>query len=1094
MPHRLSILLLGFALLASPALASDSSHRPPPQRTGSPEAVLHSTSGPAGFKTAGPDTFCLYGGPGSTQGKFSDSTGVIALTPAQLAAEGYVEVDVSDQPTLWQRSTFNAANLNSNGPGNHAMWAGKTAAQEPGWVSAPGYGNSWNAVLEFRGTMANPAVGQIVTLDFWFNYDTEPGYDFFAVEYDSAGAVVPLYAVAGSNKNGSNVFVAPGVQYGTLTTGSIVYTGNDYAGGNTEIVLRMLATSDGAWSDEDGLWATDGGHSQVDDITVTWDDGNKTTIVDFEDFEGTPPYLWQPQKAPFAGYFGKVLSLVTDLDPCVENVTPVYGFIDDGTPPSNPSYVGTGTGGTTSINWSYGAAGGWVVNYNGGVSLGLIDLANELLSPEIDWDLPGTDDDDPAVAGAVLRFDVWRHLPLLNGMYWGWSVRGRDGNTGVWGPWGDRSFVYYGANPRWVNFQGAVGDLLPSNRDRVQARLELNDLAQLFAFPGNDATPSPFYDNLTFLKYRVAGPSIVARTIDLFQDSFPQSGDNDPTTQVSRDAMDIRLDMARDISTGVLNTPGDSIIVDVTPAIPGTTIAAADIQLRWQLRPNPNFEPPIRGNLLAYPGVVALPNGNFEGSEPAQPATTASGVPVQDRYFFDLPDQDFFYPGDVLHYYIQATDSGGNVTTLPADLTDFDIPGPGGSKTGGKAGDECVLFTFYSMYKYSPFRVEGKPSIWVSFISPEAEDSGKRAATYIQPEILVVNDSGSPLTTQAFYQSMEELGLGDYANVDIYRVQGPSSGVSNGIGSSGAHGATAGQLAGYSCLVYLGGRQSGFLLSDGTNTGFHDKGDDLGVLTAWHNQAADRLTVHFGDNLPTFLDGGAAGATYLATILGVSVNDGDVRDEIGGLSSPLVSPTGAVPGFSTSFVAYGGCPAPRDFDSIAPSGGALESHDWQTGPSSAAAGVVWDRLSGANRKVDITFPFGFDAIQSAGSVPGGITARSAVLQEALDLSGVHGPEVIPTDAPGVPLEFRIGRAFPNPFNPATSIRLSVPRPGHVRVDVYNLRGERVRTLWNAELATGSHTLDWDGRDARGGAVASGVYLVRVEGFDTIDLQKVVLLK
>ena len=60
-----------------------------------------------------------------------------------------------------------------------------------------------------------------------------------------------------------------------------------------------------------------------------------------------------------------------------------------------------------------------------GVSFGG-DLDNEVWSPEIEWDLPGTEDDGVDVAGAFFRMSTWRHLPLGNGMFFQWAVRGRS--------------------------------------------------------------------------------------------------------------------------------------------------------------------------------------------------------------------------------------------------------------------------------------------------------------------------------------------------------------------------------------------------------------------------------------------------------------------------------------------------------------------------------------------------------------------------------------------------------------------------------------------------------------------------------------------
>jgi pullulanase len=88
-------------------------------------------------------------------------------------------------------------------------------------------------------------------------------------------------------------------------------------------------------------------------------------------------------------------------------------------------------------------------------------------------------------------------------------------------------------------------------------------------------------------------------------------------------------------------------------------------------------------------------------------------------------------------------------------------------------------------------------------------------------------------------------------------------------------------------------------------------------------------------------------------------------------------------------------------------------------------------------------------------------------------------------APGqpVPVATRLLGNAPNPFNPSTNIRfaLSPADAGQpVKLRVYDVRGKLVRTLVDGPLASGEHTVTWDGRDARGRTAASGVYLYRLE--------------
>ena len=1030
---------------------------------GADNVITSSTSNAAlRYKeTAGPDTFALYGGPGSVEGKFQDALGV---TPDR---QNWAGVDLTDNPVFWQISTFNAENLNNNGAGNNAYWCGRDVGQVAGWASAPGYGNGWNDILLYESDpVADPSVGQTVSLDFFFNHDTEPGYDFFNVEYDSAGTWTSVLAIDGSNKDGSNVFQAPGVQFSTAATGAIIYAGNDYSD-DGRIKLRLRVSSDGAWSDEDGLWPTDAGAAQVDDISVTSSLGTFT-----EDFEGTAPFLFNPDKSPFAGDFSDTYARLDDLDPCRDNNTPVIGFIDYGQdPPNGPGLDGSAnTGGSLSGNWDYGIPGSWVTNYTGGLSFGAVALTNEIWSPEIDWDwdgTPGTIDNDPAVSGAFIRFTTWTHLPLANGLFYVWHVRSTQDGTN-WTSWEDRNFVYYGGGvPAWGNVVADVTDLLLNNPTQVQMALGVTDLADVFGFPGTDATPSPVFDNAAFYKYRIGGASFATRNIDLANDGFPVNGSIDVSTQASRDALDIPFDMARDINTNdLINTAGDSIIVDVTAVIPGTTVS--DIRMKWALRKNPLFEDAIRSAPARAKdeNVVAGAAAIWTGEVVADTSTTSAGAVIENRFFTDLPDVDFLYPGDQLHYFIEATDSDGRVTTLPGNTTGF------GTWDANGVSEYSRTFT-----------VRGLPSI--------TDTAGS------QPTKLVYNDYGRRGGENDFLSMMGQLGFTEGTDYDTYTVQGPTSGVSNGIGSAGAHGATPDQLAGYDTIIHLTGNLSTFLLSNGTAVGNNDKGNDIGTLEGWKALPGQRNTVYFGDYIASGNSADSAeGATYVQTTMGVTLNDADVRDEIDNQTAPKV--TGLLPDFDTDFVAFGGCLGINQFDSISPQANAVAGHAFLS-PGGAqyadpVASVVYDRQDGAgDRKVDITFPYGlifvYSDVNSAGT---GLSARTELMSDIFTYLGVPASGGNVTSAPQArKADLSI---VPNPFNPKTTVKFALPARGEASVKVYNLRGELVRTLHSGVLDAGEHPFVWNGTDNDGRQVSSGVYLVNAvtQGFNAT--KKAVLVK
>jgi len=94
----------------------------------------------------------------------------------------------------------------------------------------------------------------------------------------------------------------------------------------------------------------------------------------------------------------------------------------------------------------------------------------------------------------------------------------------------------------------------------------------------------------------------------------------------------------------------------------------------------------------------------------------------------------------------------------------------------------------------------------------------------------------------------------------------------------------------------------------------------------------------------------------------------------------------------------------------------------------------------------------------------------------------------------VPLLTNLHPNYPNPFNPSTTVSFVLGRDMDARLDIYNVRGQRVNTLQNGLLAKGRHTFEWNGRDEQGSPVASGVYFSRLVTPDGSFVNKMMLMK
>ena len=85
-------------------------------------------------------------------------------------------------------------------------------------------------------------------------------------------------------------------------------------------------------------------------------------------------------------------------------------------------------------------------------------------------------------------------------------------------------------------------------------------------------------------------------------------------------------------------------------------------------------------------------------------------------------------------------------------------------------------------------------------------------------------------------------------------------------------------------------------------------------------------------------------------------------------------------------------------------------------------------------------------------------------------------------------------AWPNPFNPSTTVAFTVPRSGLVELRIYDLRGRMVRTLETGHLEAGAHRRTWDGRDTAGSPVGSGVYFAQARVGAERAVTKLMLVK
>lgn len=116
----------------------------------------------------------------------------------------------------------------------------------------------------------------------------------------------------------------------------------------------------------------------------------------------------------------------------------------------------------------------------------------------------------------------------------------------------------------------------------------------------------------------------------------------------------------------------------------------------------------------------------------------------------------------------------------------------------------------------------------------------------------------------------------------------------------------------------------------------------------------------------------------------------------------------------------------------------------------------------------------------------GIGFKPVFLKGALEVKDVNTPTT--------PKVFSLSQNYPNPFNPKTIIKFALPKDSWVRLEVYNVLGQKVKTLVDEKLTAGLKEVEWDGMSDKGFEVASGIYFYKISADEFTDIKKMVMLK
>ena len=103
--------------------------------------------------------------------------------------------------------------------------------------------------------------------------------------------------------------------------------------------------------------------------------------------------------------------------------------------------------------------------------------------------------------------------------------------------------------------------------------------------------------------------------------------------------------------------------------------------------------------------------------------------------------------------------------------------------------------------------------------------------------------------------------------------------------------------------------------------------------------------------------------------------------------------------------------------------------------------------------------------------------------------GTTNGELIDVSVTIIPDEYTLDRAYPNPFNPVTTLSFTLPVESEVALSIYNLQGREVATLIDANMEAGYHSVVWNADE-----FSSGMYFVKMISGEFVNTQKLMLIK
>ncbi|MBC8416221.1 MAG: T9SS type A sorting domain-containing protein [Candidatus Cloacimonetes bacterium] len=146
-------------------------------------------------------------------------------------------------------------------------------------------------------------------------------------------------------------------------------------------------------------------------------------------------------------------------------------------------------------------------------------------------------------------------------------------------------------------------------------------------------------------------------------------------------------------------------------------------------------------------------------------------------------------------------------------------------------------------------------------------------------------------------------------------------------------------------------------------------------------------------------------------------------------------------------------------------------------------------------KLHFVFMDDNDYGSAAVATPGGGTINGSSLRyAALDLEFQEPNTTSIHENTITPVAGHLSQNYPNPFNPSTTIAYNMIEAGKVSIEVFNIKGQKVKTLINEQMTAGNHDVTWDGKDTNNKSVSSGIYFYKMKTGNYVSTKKMILMK